>query len=174
KEWWALAAAGTRHSAATAIARANMARLSRWLFSTLASAPRLIERDAGLVLGGADGQRGLDAGDVGRGRKLAGEEFLEALQVLADDLEDEVDLAVEHVALAHLGQALDVILERLEVFLRLALEADHREHGDGEAQARGVEIGMIAANHARFLERADAAQAGRRGQSHAAGEIDVG
>src|SRR5690606_31167994 len=42
-----------------------------------------LERDAGLVLRGADGQRGLDAGDVGYRRQLAGQEFLEALQVPA-------------------------------------------------------------------------------------------
>src|SRR5690349_526688 len=46
----------------------------------------IVERDARHLLGGADGERGLDAGDVGRGRELAGEEFLEALQVAADDL----------------------------------------------------------------------------------------
>jgi hypothetical protein len=43
---------------------------------------------------------------LGAGVSLLVRNLLEALQVLADDLEDEVDLAVEHVALAHLGQPL--------------------------------------------------------------------
>src|SRR6185369_9481977 len=63
------------------------------------STPRVgshLQRHAGLLLGGANGQAGLDAGDVGRRRQLAGEEFLKALQVAADDLQDEVDLTVEH------------------------------------------------------------------------------
>src|SRR3569833_1969621 len=135
---------------------------------------RLFERHARLLLGGADGQRGLDARDVGRGRQLAGQEFLEALQVLADDLQDEVDLAVEHVALTHFGQPAHVLLERLQVFLGLAFQADHREHHDRVAELRRVEIGMIAADHAVFLERAHPPEARRRGQPDALRQLDVG
>src|SRR3569623_940371 len=61
------------------------------------------DRHAGQRLGGADGERGLDAGDIGCRRQVRHEGFLKALQVAGDDLEDEVDLAVEHVAFAHFG-----------------------------------------------------------------------
>src|SRR3990167_2324629 len=69
---------------------------------------RSLQRNARLVLGGTDRQARLHAVHVGRRGELAGQEFLEALQVLADDLEDEADLAVEHVALAPFGQRLHV------------------------------------------------------------------
>ena len=55
------------------------------------------------MLGGADRQRGLDAFHIGRGRQLAGEEFLEALQVLADDLEDEMDEPLDEAAISELN-----------------------------------------------------------------------
>src|SRR5690606_15605236 len=132
-----------------------------------------VERNAGFALGGADSQRSLDARDVGRRGQLAGEELLEALQVPAHDFEDEIYLAVEHVALTDLGQRSDVLFEGAQVFFRLALEADHRENGYSEAEARRVQIGMVTTDHAGFFQRADPAQARRRGKADAAGQIDV-
>jgi len=111
---------------------------------------------------------------LGAGVELAGQELLEALQVATDDLEDEIDLAVEHVALAHLGQRAHVLLELAQRFLGLALQADQREDGDRKAQLRRVKLGMIAPDHARLLQRAHPAQAGRRGQAHALRQLDIG
>src|SRR5688572_3279454 len=75
----------------------------------------------GLVLGRADSERGLDARDVGGRRELAGQEFLEALQIAADDLQYEIDLAIQHVAFPHLRQTFHMILEGAQVLFRLAL-----------------------------------------------------
>src|SRR5690606_15350341 len=61
-----------------------------------------------------------------------------------------------------------------EVFLGLAFQADHGEDRDRESKTRRVEIGVITADHARFLQRADTPQAWRCGKSDAAGQIDVG
>lgn len=126
------------------------------------------------MLAGADGQAGLDARDVGRGRQLAGQEFLKALKIAAYDLQNEVDFAIEHVHFAHFGQVVHRGFEGAQRFLGLALEADHREDGDGEAKLRSVELGVIAADDAAFLERAHPPQARRRGQAHALRQFDIG
>src|SRR5690606_12245097 len=91
-----------------------------------------------------------------------------------DDLEDKVDLAVQHVAFAHFGQSGDVLLERAQIAFGLALQADHGEDHDREAEAGRVEIGVVAADHARFLQRTHAAQARRSGEPDPARQIDVG
>ena len=46
------------------------------------------------MLGRADRQAGLHAGHIGRWRQAACQEFLEALQILADDLQNEIDFAI--------------------------------------------------------------------------------
>jgi hypothetical protein len=65
--------------------------------------PRLehVERHPRLVLGAADHQRGLDAGDVVGGGQFLGQEALEGRQIGRHAFQDEIDLAVQHVALAH-------------------------------------------------------------------------
>ena len=78
------------------------------------------------------------------------------------------------MAFADLRQRRDMLLERAQVVLGLAAQADHREDGDGIAERLGFEIGVVAADHAGLLERADPAQARRGGQPGALGEIDVG
>ena len=93
---------------------------------------------------------------------------------MRDDFQDEVDLAVEHVALAHFGEATNVVLERAEGVLGLGFQRDHGEDGDRKAQFGGIEIGVIATDDAQFLQRADTAQAGGGGEADAAGQIDVG
>ena len=105
---------------------------------------------------------------------MGGQDFLEALEIAGNDFQDEVDFAVEHMAFAHFGNVGDMRFEGGEVVLRLAAQRHHREDGNREAEAGGIEIGVIAADHTRFLQRADAAQAGRRGEADAFGELDVG
>src|SRR5690606_1895302 len=112
-------------------------------------------------------QRSLDAVDIGRGREPGGEEFLKALEVPADDLEDEVDLAIEHVALAHLWEGAHVLLELPQRFLGLALQAHQREYRDVEAELGRIDICVVAANHSRLLERADTAKARWCGEADA-------
>ena len=106
--------------------------------------------------------------------QLRRQELLEALQVARDHLQDEVDLAVQHMAFAHFGQGVDMVLERLEIGLGLALEADHREHGDGVAQHRRIDHGMIGGDGAGFLQRTDTAQARRCRQPDLARQIHIG
>ena len=59
--------------------------------------------------------------DVRRGSQLARQEALELLEVVGDHLENEVDFAVEHMALADLGENLATCcLERAQVGFGLA------------------------------------------------------
>src|SRR5690606_4295699 len=66
------------------------------------------------------------------------------------------------------------LLEGAQVFLGLALQADHGEDRDREPETRRVEIGVVSADDPGFLQGADAAQARRGGKSHATGQLDVG
>ena len=89
-------------------------------------------------------------------------------------MQQEVGLAGQHVALADLGPALHQGLEGAQVVLRLARQADLGEDGDAEAERRGVEVGVIAADEAGLLERAHAPQAGRRRDAGPLGQLDIG
>ena len=68
----------------------------------------------------------------------------------------------------------DVLLERAQLLLRLALEADQDPHDDAVAERGGIEVGMVAADHPRLLQRLDPPEAGRRGETDALGQFDVG
>jgi hypothetical protein len=81
----------------------------------------------------------------------------------ATQLQQEIHFARKHVALAHLRPGAHLLLEALEIGFRLAGQPDENKSLDLEAQHLGVEIGVIAANVSRLLQRAHAAQAGRRG-----------
>ena len=50
--------------------------------------------------------------DIWRRRQVRGQHFLKLAQVGGDDLQDEVDLAVQHVAFADFGDRRDMLLER--------------------------------------------------------------
>ncbi len=64
----------------------------------------------------------LTCSTLGGGGEPRRQQPLEALQVGRDDLEDEVDLAVEHMAFADLGNLGDMRLECLEVAFGLAAQ----------------------------------------------------
>ena len=81
------------------------------------------------ILGDADGERRLDVVDGRRGRQFGGQEALVGVPVLGDDLQQEVGLAGQHVALAHQRPALHALLEGLEVGLGLAGQPDMGEDG---------------------------------------------
>ena len=93
---------------------------------------------------------------------------------MGDDLQDEIDLAVEHVAFADLRQGGDMVFKGAQIGFGLALQADHGEHGDAIAQRHRIQIGVIALDDAIFFQRAHAAQAGRGGEASPSGKIDVG
>ena len=111
--------------------------------------------------------------DIGRRRQLGGEEALIVVPVVRHHLQDEVGLARQHVALADMGPGAHQLLERLEVGLRLADQPDMGEDGDAESHRLGVDLGVIALYEAGLLQRPHPAQAGRRGNSGALGQIDV-
>ena len=62
----------------------------------------------------------------------------------------------------------------LQIGFGLAFQADHRKDRDAIAQCHTIQVGVIAADGAIFLKRADAAQTRRRCQAGAGGKIDVG
>ena len=87
--------------------------------------------------------------------------------------QDEVDLAVQHVALAHERPGAAARLEGGEVRFGLADEAHHREDLHLEAQRAGIDLGVIAPDVAGFLERADPPQAGRCRDADPSRKLDV-
>src|ERR1700682_2734464 len=88
-----------------------------------------LHRYAGFEFGGSDGERGLDACHVlGRGQ-LLGDEALEFGEIARDAEQDEVDLAREHMAAAHLRPGARLILEGSQVSFCLAGEPDKGEGG---------------------------------------------
>jgi len=105
---------------------------------------------------------------------MRGQDFLEALEVARDDLQDEIDLSVEHMALADLWNFGDMRLERGEIVLSLASQLHHGEHRDRKAEAGGIKVGVISTDHTGLFERTHAAQAGRGGQPDAFGQLDIG
>src|SRR5215471_179721 len=119
-------------------------------------------------------KRALHAGDVLLSRQRLGDEGLERRQVARDAFQQEVDFAREHVALTNLWPSSDPLLEVLEIRIMLARESDEDETRDFEAERPGVEIGVIALDIARLLERAHAPQAGRRGDLGATRQFHIG
>ena len=61
-------------------------------------------------------------------------------------------------------------LELVEVVLLLAGERDLDEHGRALPEARTIDRGAVATDHARFFEPSDPAKTGRRGQVDTLGE----
>lgn len=112
--------------------------------------------------------------DIGGRSQFARQEGLKSLQIPRDDLKDEVDFAVQHVAFAYRLQCRDMRLERLEVRLRLTFQADHGEDHDAILQRRRIQVGMIALNDPGLFKRPHAAQAGRRGQPDTLCQLDIG
>ena len=111
--------------------------------------------------------------DVLRGRQLARQEGLERRQVGGHAFQEEVDLPVEHVALAHRGPALGQRLEGAQVRLRLTRQRHHREDAHLEAKPPRVERRVVAPDEPPLLERAHPAQAGRSADPHPPRELHV-
>ena len=112
--------------------------------------------------------------DIRRRRQLRGEEALIIVPVVRDDLEDEVGFAGQHVAFAHLWPRAHQVLERLEVGLRLADEANMGKDRDAETHRLGVDLRVIALYEPRLFQRAHAPQARGRRNPRPFRQIDVG
>ena len=144
----------------------HASRLSRFLED--------VEGHARFILGAANDQRCLDAGDIVGGGQLLGQEALKCAQIGGDAFQDEIHLAIEHVTLAHQRPVAAAGLEGAQIRLGLALQADHREDLDFESELARVHIGMIAPDIALFLEGAHASQTGWRRDSDPSGQFDIG
>ena len=95
------------------------------------------------------------------------------LRVARDEAEQEVAPATDHVALPHFRPGRHHTLEGGEHRFLLRLQPHQGEEGDLPAQHLRVEIGMIAADHALFLQPPHAAQAGGGRQADAPGQFDI-
>ena len=104
---------------------------------------------------------------VGSRGQALGEKTLEGGEVRRDAFQDEIDLAVEHVALAHQRPLGDAGLERPQIRLGLAVQPHHGEHGDVKAQILLGQLRVIAADQPRLFQGPHPAQAGRRGDADA-------
>jgi len=81
-----------------------------------------------------------------------------------------VPLPGREEAVEHVWHGLHRTLERVEIAVGLALERDAHEHTHGEAYSARVDAGAVAADDARFLEAACAAQAGGLRQAEVSGQ----
>ena len=112
--------------------------------------------------------------DIGGGGQARGQEGLVIVPVPGHHLQLKINLAGQHVAFPDLRPVADHGLEGFQVMFRLAAEADIGENRDVEAKRLGLQVGMVAPDIARFLQGADPAQAGRRGNTGQLGQFDVG
>lgn len=112
--------------------------------------------------------------DIGSGGEFCREELLESVPVCGDDFQQEVGFSDEHVAFPDFWPLLDGFFELLQVVFGLACEPHEGEDDNGIAERFGVDIGVIAADDAFFLEGSDSSEAGRSGYSDSFGQFDIG
>src|SRR6476659_4181197 len=87
------------------------------------------DRNAGRRLGAADGDIGLDARHVLRGRKFSQYEVLKGREVVSEALQDVIALTRQHVGFPDDGPTEDQVFERPKVALGLAVQANECEGG---------------------------------------------
>ena len=112
--------------------------------------------------------------DMRRGGQFVRQELLEDFKIRRDDFQDEIDLAVQHVAFAHQRPASATILEGLEIVVVLAVQGHEREDGDRQAERLGVEARVVALDEARLLESTHAPEARGGRDPHPARQLDIG
>ena len=98
---------------------------------------------------------------------------LEVLHVGDDYPQQVIEFAGHQVALHHLGDFCDGLLECGEFTLFLAVQRDVHKYVAGKAGLFLVEEGNIAANQPLFLQRTHAPQAGGLRQANRGGQLDV-
>ena len=83
-------------------------------------------------------------------------------------------LAGNQVALLHFRVLRHLILEVLEALGRVAVHGDLQDHGQRQAQLLPVQHHGMVLEQPRVLELLDPARAGRGGQAHALGKLEIG
>ena len=78
------------------------------------------------------------------------------------------------MALAHFGPVLDHLLERHQIVLGLAVEADKSEDRDLIAERFRIDVRVVAADEAGLFERTHAPQAWRCRDARPVRKINVG
>ena len=119
----------------------------------------------------------LTAGPVLRhvaGRRQFRDETLESVEIARHAFQDEVGFSGNRPAFAHGLPLRDARAEGGEFRLGLLVELDENEENDGQVERARVDERAIAGYHASVLERAYAAQAGRRGDADAPRQLYVG
>jgi len=98
---------------------------------------------------------------------------LEVGEVACHHGEQVVILARHEVAGDDGGRLDHRLLEGVEQVLTLALQTDVHDHGHAEIERVGVDLRLVALDHARLLEGADAARDGGRRKRNALGELNL-
>ena len=132
------------------------------------------ERDDPLVLHLADGQRGANRVDVGRGGQLLDDECLECGQVAGNAMQQEVRFPRDHPGRPNDRPGPRQFGEDAQFGFRLVVQADEAEGDDVEAEHRGVDHGAVAANDAGLLEPLYPPEARRCRYADAARKLDIG
>ena len=97
-----------------------------------------------------------------------------ACTAAARAFQDEIDLARQHPAFPHQGLGAHERLERAQVGIGLARQVHRSEHRDVEAEPARIQQTAITLDIASLLERPDPAQAGRRRNTDAFGQLHIG
>src|SRR5258708_5092727 len=101
----------------------------------------------------AHGEARLDPRNPGQPRQLGSVNAFEVLDVARHD-DDDVVVAAGHQEAAHHRWTLDDRgFERFQRILVLAFQRDPDQHGGGEAKARQIQDGLIAADEAFLFQR---------------------
>ena len=97
-----------------------------------------------------------------------------SVDVAGHDLDDVVDTAAGGVALGDFGAVLHGLLEALEGFAVVLLEADFHQHCGALEQNFGIKLGAITADDPRFFQTLDPLPAGADRQVDGFGQAGLG
>lgn len=117
---------------------------------------------------------GTESDDFAALGELVHEEAVEVVHAGHGDVHDHVVAAGDDVDRADLGQAGGIGLERLDDRPAEGADLEVDERLDMAVQGGRVDRGVIAGDDPAGAQRADAFEAGRRGDAEGAGEVAVG
>ena len=109
------------------------------------------ERQRRRCLDFIEDETGMNMGYAGDRRQFLHQQVFQLLAVADDDLEQVVVFAGDMVAFEHVGQLADAVAEDVDVFARVALEADIDKAEQVEAELFAVEQRGVALRSGRPL-----------------------